>query len=359
MCAAPGCAKHHSESGAEQGGGSGPLTGKLLFSSLRRGKEELPSHFRVVAYYVMDRAGRERHPIGVSAAPNAMLPNPRGNAVVYLRDQKLYLRYFDPDKTVAVNTGGRVVARALWFPDGRRLLFAWHPRPDKWTPEGLAVFDSSTSDVHDLAQFDRPIDGLALSPDGRTVVLADHRGLVKMRMEDWGLVFDGALVANIPGYRAKHIVWSPNGRFIAYQVVTSQVVIGHESGTDVRGDVTSLWVYDTKASQAQQLREATAGMDTPAWHPRSDTIAYAVADYRFSRSRLYFADWSGKNWSTREKMVVDGIMKISGWSADGTAFAYTVGAKGASRIYVAAGDGSDPHPISPPNALDFLPKWVG
>jgi len=171
-------------------------------------------------------------------------------------------------------------------------------------------------DVRTFLSLDRPAEP-AISPDGRwvayTVITTDVDGN-RRRQDLWLQGVDSAAGRRIStdslgGRSAK---WSPDGRQIAF--------------VNSRGGMPQVWVYDLATRRARQVTTLSTGADGPIWSPSGRQIAFvsavypdcaddacnrrraAEADARPSRGRvidhLLYRHWNVWNDDTRSHLFV-------------------------------------------------------
>ncbi len=124
-------------------------------------------------------------------------------------------------------------------------------------------------DVRTFLGLDKPAEP-AISPDGRwvayTVVTTDVAGN-RRRQDLWLQPFDSAAgrrisVDSLGGRSAQ---WSPDGRRIAY--------------INSRGGTPQVWIYDVAARRHRQLTTLSTGADGVIWSPSGRMLAFVSAVY--------------------------------------------------------------------------------
>jgi Tol biopolymer transport system component len=138
--------------------------------------------------------------------------------------------------------------------------------------------------------------------------------------------------------------WSPDSAFIAYTAVNA----------DGSG---ALWTYEVATGRCVRVSGVETRAPVGRWHPKLTQLAFAVAEGTPPRSRVWIAKLEHDEWRKTPMFSADGFVGVSGWSDDGTAFAYVVDDGESTRIYVAKADGADAHPISPSDAHDRGASW--
>lgn len=263
--------------------------------------------------------------------------------------------------------------RPFWSADGSLIFFhsdrggrlaLWSMRPDG--SEQTRVLD-----VADAVAYSR-------SPDGRHMAYA-------RRLEDgFGLYLDAALWVIIPGEQLAY-VWSPDGRFIAFELAAptkriAVLAVGERTPLLLTDETHNAW-NPTWAPDGRRLafasdRDGNAGiyrlgrdgenpvrltpLDTwsqaPAWSPdREDggTMAYMMGDAGGTWSLMTMrADGSGR--LRLYNPAFPGA--VAAWSADAEQLAFLVH-DGDLELAVIARDGSGFRRLTDNDADDWHPVW--
>jgi Tol biopolymer transport system component len=130
------------------------------------------------------------------------------------------------------------------------------------------------------------------------------------------------------------------------------------SVSDLADDGTGLYVADVRTGRIkwQILPPGTVLGSGGSWSPKGNQILFSMHGTPDNRQGLWV---SGQDGSGLRPLNIDGIpcggrfddptsigCNSPVWSPDGSQIAFNVVAGGASDVYVANSDGSDPHQVS-------------
>ncbi len=148
-----------------------------------------------------------------------------------------------------------------WFPDSRRVLLM-----SDW----LEILDIETKESQRITPEGETVTDAAVSPDGKTIAYTTIKGDRLIFIDTTGRLLNPVPAPSPkPGARPEAIVWSPDGRFVAY--IWDQTVIQFNS-------FGPLWVVDVRTGKQWQLgripEEATA---TPSRLAATSTASWPGA----------------------------------------------------------------------------------
>ncbi len=249
-------------------------------------------------------------------------------------------------------------------PDGQSVAFV------RWTSaEGADIYVCSRSggDLNRVTFDDRPIRGLAWSPDGAALIYAGFRmgswrlwrvpaaggspaavqeagagaqfpalapaasRMVYARSETSAAVWRAPLGSNSEGEplirstgREYSPVYSPDGNWIAY--------ISDQSGAD------ELWLSDAKIRHSTQLTKlnGNGSPNTPSWSADGKSLAFAVREMNATSVDVIPVDGGGA-----KRVLADA--NDPSWSPDGKSIYFT----SRNTVWKAASDGSNRQIITP------------
>lgn len=268
------------------------------------------------------------------------------------------------NRAVTHRTDGSSAESPVFTPDGKRLVYGWYDgTADKWSLRSIAL-DGSNERV-------MPIDGYpeAISPDGKTAaVRINQNGAQRIAIAD---LASGKVTA------LKSVEWrqpqignfSPDGRTIAYSLLTSQdsqdrdiytlAVDGSSESrlvaapgangrpffspdgsrvvfTSDRSGHWDLWsvaVSQAKAQGSPELLKAEIGPVASIGFARDGAFFFRQEIYR---SDAYITELNPTAWTVKSdpKRVSDRLVGSTGtpaWSPDGKQLAYVIDKTGAGR----------------------------
>ncbi len=221
----------------------------------------------------LDRAGKTLRVVGEAGVWSNVEPSPRGDRVVLTRvdsdrgEPELWLLDVRTDRVTLLSTEPGRAGRALWAPDGERVLYSFNP-PDHAARSRLfvrPVDGSSGPRVLVEREFDVYPDGW--SSDGRYVVYASRNSTIgaggadlwKRDLHQQGA--DAPVVQTRFDETQAHL--SPDGRWLAY--------VSNEAGR--------LDVYVAPFSgSAGRWQVSTDGGQTPRWRADGRELNYLTLD---------------------------------------------------------------------------------
>ncbi len=195
--------------------------------------------------------------------------SPDGKKLIYAKVERyrnyylygdLYLYDLEAKKEQRLTHGARVY-NPIFFPDGKRILFAKHNWGEK-SPD-LAVFDLKTRTISTLKEFpnDMLLDSFEVSPDGKQIALSlwrwgGHQDIYLLSVEGAGdlqpLTQDQATDLDP--------TWSPNGQFVLF--------------SSDRDGVNNLYAYSLSEQKLLRVTNFLTGGFTPAVSPDGKQIAF-------------------------------------------------------------------------------------
>lgn len=195
----------------------------------------------------------------------------------------------------------------------------------------------------------------AFSPDGKTIVYARSE-CYECSSEVWRVDsagFDQKLLFKVPQLMVGHLMWSPNGRYIAF----TQWRISEEQEFFIGGIFSSvavgeLWVMDTQQDERHKLSSVLTGYYGQfglTWSPDSKQIAFVASDEAQIGKRLdelhsnvYVVDSDSNNVKPLTRFSRTQILAPT-WSPDGSMLAFAGspdGTPGQLELWVMKADGS-------------------
>ncbi|HEY1340993.1 MAG TPA: hypothetical protein VGF59_25955 [Bryobacteraceae bacterium] len=298
-----------------------------------------------------DRATRLTHSERAEAGPKF---SPDGSRIAFVRQEgpgRLGIYIISTagadERKLAEVWGGPANAYLAWTNDGRYVL----SQDREGRANGFAFFSVATG-----ARQWIPLPGEpelrdwmpSLSPDGRTLAFVrESIEAVKdvytapVSMGSGGKLSVGPLHRLTNDRRdINGVAWTPDGR--------SLVVASQRSGR------TSLWRMPVSGSTPLRLTSGDGSAILPAVAPRGDRLAYVV---RFTDINIWRipSDGSGPAQSWIASTVLDSSPQ---YSPDGTRVAFRSDRSGRSEIWVADADGSNQRRITSFNAVGAgSPRW--
>lgn len=229
-----------------------------------------------------------------------------------------------------------------WSPKGDQILVlggidnpdlggkAWLVDPDtgQYTPVDI----SQASDT-------RQITSASFSPDGQAIVYAKS-DCYQCGSEVWRIsvgeeVGGKQLLLRVPILRVEEVLWSPDGRYIAFTQWRERETAEFATG--------ELWIMDSQGSGKRLLSPVTTGYYhhfTPVWSPDSRNIAFILAEEPLSGREasepsfnVYIVDVS--TGEVRRLTHVKNIQVLKPiFSPDGSSVAFVMAINGARGQFV-------------------------
>jgi len=224
-------------------------------------------------------------------------------------------------------TDKRVVFLA-WLPNGEEILVlggrAWlvNIHTGERTPTGIA-FDKNEPSLMSAA----------FSPDGQMIVCTRPR-CYQCGSEVWQIALGQGepqlLFKEEPAFRIEDVLWSPDGRYIAF-------TRWRESATPSFG-TGELWVMEVEGGAKRLLSAVTTGhygLWDVTWSPDGKEIAFVLGEDAPSGTQM--SDWSGNVYvadvasGTIAQLTHFQGQQVLGptWSPDGSMLAFAVAQDGA------------------------------
>ncbi len=208
-------------------------------------------------------------PAGLNFNPSQVLPSPAGDYLILMQPSMPgAIPHVVNQKTGQVSAvlaeygGGRFFG---WHPDGRHFLY--------WVDVkqvGLRLVDAETLETTQLATHRGPIQGAAISPDGKTIAYIDDN-LPAVLHALWFVSSTGGdakPVVNIDGGAYINTeAWPPDGKHLVYNGGCEPLPRRGETPT-----YGSLCVLDVETHKAHALPSPNIG-DHPRWSPDGRYIA--------------------------------------------------------------------------------------
>jgi len=214
--------------------------------------------------------------------------SPDGRKLIYAKVERylnyylygdLYLYNLEEKKEQRLTHGARAY-NPVFFPDGKRVLFAKHNWGEK-SPD-LAVFDLESRASNTLREFsnDMLLDSFEISPDGQQIALSLWR---------WGgyqdiylLSAEGGELQPLTQDRATDLdpTWSPDGQFILF--------------SSDRDGVNNLYAYRLSDRTLFKVTNVLTGAFAPTISPDSKQIAFV--GYSIEGYEIHAMEYSPKSW---------------------------------------------------------------
>jgi Tol biopolymer transport system component len=263
--------------------------------------------------------------------------SPDGRAILFSRNDDLYVMNADGSGRVNLADGSGVIAEHRWSPDGRMIAYV------DSREEGLDVVDdlwTMEADGTGKVKVAEQVLGLSWSGDGRIVYasVADL-GDVHLRI----INADGSGDVRLTDRAAFQPAWSPDGGKIAF------VTLGDNN----------MYLIDPDGSDEVNLTQGLSADDGPTWSPDGSRIAFSTAPLGQpleSEVAVMNRDGSGRTGLTDRP----GFDNQPVWSPDGTKIVFTRSENNDSEIYVMNADGGNQTNVSNrPGTLETAPDWNG
>lgn len=169
-----------------------------------------------------------------------------------------------------------------WTPDGKRLLMAQGPFPEI----KICTVDIPSLTIKNLTQSGFAY-GCSISSDGSDVVFNFKAGPGPTKMAIYAVKIDGTgqRVLSDGTMSAERPVWSPDGKWIAYQASTR---------VDGKSDA-NVYVVSADGATTKKLTNHEGSLldETPSWSPDGKTIAFQ--SNRSGNMAVYLMDADGTN----------------------------------------------------------------
>ncbi len=314
--------------------------------------------------WVMGRDGSHRRRITDAKVRGAWGRD--GKSIIYMNADAITVADLRGVPSASLSMKGRRISALGQPPQPNRFCVVWEQGTFPSQRQGLSVVDLATRHVDDLVEWrlsSAPADALSLSISSRghwAIIALGYTGVVMVGLTGRE---KGKQYLRLPNPDAG-FWWnaspSPDDSFwLACVRSDSAEEVARVGDVPVAVDVRSLWMLQNGSAKPQRIYGPVGTMDKePAWHPFLLKLAFATFDMKRNESRLWFATRVGNSWRVSEVAQVPGWASAGGWSSDGAVFAYTVAASPEhSRIYVCDADGSNPRPISSPDAHDEFLGW--
>jgi Tol biopolymer transport system component len=240
----------------------------------------------------------------------------------------------------------RYDSQPYWSPDGSRLAFV-SSRGTEIPPRNtvyIATFDDNKAviDLQRLTAPDRNEKLLGWSPDGEWVMFtaAGRPGFSPLGDMFVVRVADGETIRVVRNlYRYANPVWSPDGAWIAYEIVyegNHEIAVVRPDGTD------------------QRILSRLPGVDRrPVWSPDGSWVVFESRDVDNRDLYIVRPDGSGlRNLSDHPALDVGAV-----WSADGRWIAFESMRDGNREIYIVRPDGTGLTNMSLYKGIDAQPAW--
>lgn len=219
-----------------------------------------------------------------------------------------------------------------WFPDSRRVLLM-----SDW----LEILDIETGESRRITPEGETVTDAAVSPDGTTIAYTIIQG-DRLIVSDTGgrLLHEVSAPSPKPGARPEGMIWSPDGRFIAY--VWDQTVIQFNS-------FGPLWVMDVQTGEQRSLSPEGVFDGFPIWSPHGDHILVVrrenmedrSADFDLNRlvSNLWIVEVNSQKWHQLTQLKGQGAWSPV-WTPDGSAVVFITNLGGQPDAWMINADGS-------------------
>jgi len=238
-----------------------------------------------------------------------------------------------------------------WSPAGRYIAYT-APQPDG-SERDIYRLDTETGEIANLTA-DSPVwdSAPAWSPDSRLIAfVSDRAGSGKGLDNIWVMPPDGSNPRNVTNSAWEDVSpsWSPDGSWIIFY----RWSVNEE---DADGMTAGVWLVRTDGSDEQLLvgmGGLLAGLDPPAWSPDGRYIAYQVGDP--GNADIYVLSLEGGEPVNVSNM--DGHDYDASWSADSESLIFTHEAEDTIYLYASLPDGSAPNVLLG-NGGNGLAEWA-
>jgi hypothetical protein len=141
--------------------------------------------------WLIDRDGGHRRQIGAAAQGLSFGWSPSGASIAYVADNSRITLYSLSDgRSRTFSPGSRtILGGPAWFPDGRRLAFAWLGRGSRAggsASTGISVLDTTTGHIEDLYTAGQTPESLpsraAVRPDGAQMAVSSRSAIFLMEL---------------------------------------------------------------------------------------------------------------------------------------------------------------------------------
>lgn len=252
----------------------------------------LPTIRLIQAYGTEDRPLiQDTWPINIFRPPlwaPAPAWSPNSKKLIYAKVERhrnyylygdLYLYDLETKREQRLTYGARAY-NPVFFPDGKRILFAKHNWGEK-SPD-LAVFDLKTQTIRTLQTFsnDMLLDSFEVSPDGKQIALSVWR---------WGgyqdiylLPVEGGELQPLTQDKATDLdpTWSPDGEFILF--------------SSDRDGVNNLYAYRVSDGTLFKVTNVLTGAFAPTVSPDSRQIAFV--GYSIDGYEIHAMEFKPEAW---------------------------------------------------------------
>ncbi|MCS7016819.1 MAG: hypothetical protein NZM42_11965 [Gemmatales bacterium] len=205
----------------------------------------------------------------------------------------------------------------------------------------LEILNIETGESRRITPEGETVTDAAVSPDGKTIVYTIIQGDQLILMDTTGrLLHKVSAPSPKPGARPEGIIWSPDGRFIAY--IWDQTVIQFNS-------FGPLWVMDIQTGEQWPLSPEGVFDSFSTWSPQGDQILVVrrenmedrSADFDLNRlvSNLWVVEVSSQNWRQLTSLKRRGAWSPV-WTPDGSAVVFMANLNGQPDAWVINADGS-------------------
>lgn len=214
--------------------------------------------------------------------------SPDGKQLIYHKGERyrnyylygdLYLYDLETKREQRLTHGARAY-NPVFFPDGKRILFAKHNWGEK-VPD-LAIFNLETQAIHILQTFsnDLLLDSFEVSPDGKQIALSLWR---------WGgyqdiylIPIEGGELQPLTQDQASNLdpTWSPDGEFILF--------------SSDRDGVNNLYAYRISDATLFKVTNVLTGAFAPTVSPDSSQIAFV--GYSVDGYEIHTMEYNPQAW---------------------------------------------------------------
>jgi Tol biopolymer transport system component len=256
--------------------------------------------------------------------------------------------------TVSIETGQRVRltmpprgtfgdTHCAFSPDGRQLAvtrFVSRYQSDVYVLSASGNTEADRRLTHDF----EPMDGLAWTPDGRSIIVGSDRGLSRIAVNTGDQAQQPALL--IGGAKMSYPTFAPSiAERPARLVYVSQI---HD---------VNLWRLDLKADGSTAMHKMEGSLrweDHPAISPDGQKVAFV--SNRTGTAEIWTANIDGS--AAKQVTFYRGPIVISpAWSPDGQQLAYTSQVGGNRDVYISGVDGSKARRLTWETSQEENPSW--